>query len=171
MRDDAPAAIGRFQVIRTLGTGAQGSVFLARDPHLNRDVAIKSIAAAAPVHTIERLLQEARVVSQFSHPNIVTLYDAGEDETVPYLVFEYVEGKTLAALIREQRRLPSVQAVDIAQQLLRGIRQRNAVLFARLHPPARARPRASRQSTDRHTGAACCPTGGRAWRFRPLTRR
>lgn len=109
-----------------LGKGAQGTVYLARDTHLQRDAAVKTLrrerrGAAARGERMSALIEEARMVSRLQHANIVTLYDAGEDGTVPYLVFEYVEGKTLAALIREKGTLPCVQAVDIARQLSCGI--------------------------------------------------
>lgn len=109
-----------------LGKGGQGTVFLARDTHLGRDAAVKTLRlghadAAERGERMRALLEEARIVSRLQHPNIVTLYDAGEDRGVPYLVFEYVEGRTLASMIRETGKLPCTQAVDIAQQLLQGI--------------------------------------------------
>jgi len=109
--------IGRFVVERELGKGAQGSVFLATDPHLGRKVAIKSVRAHASAETIERLHQEARVVIQFSHPNIVTLYDALEHEGAHYLVLEYVDGETLQLLLRRERKLEPGRAARIAMQI------------------------------------------------------
>ena len=80
MSAETAFTIGRFTIVRTLGRGAQGSVYLAHDPHLERQVAIKAVGAGASAEQIKRLLQEARVVSRFSHPNIVTLYDAIEHD-------------------------------------------------------------------------------------------
>jgi len=118
----APAAsIGRFVIERALGKGAQGSVYLAHDPYLERQVAIKSIGAGATPDKIRRLLQEARVVSQFSHPNIVTLYDALEHAGSHYLVLEYVEGMTLAQLLRRETRLANSRAIRIANQIADGL--------------------------------------------------
>ncbi len=115
------SSIGRFEILRTLGKGAQGSVMLARDPHLQRQVAIKSIGAGATADGIQRLFQEARVVSQFSHPNIVTLFDAIEQQGSHYLVLEYVPGLTLAQLLRQEGRLDKTRAVEIAIQIAAGL--------------------------------------------------
>ena len=117
----ASASIGRFEIVRTLGKGAQGSVLLALDSHLQRQVAIKSIGAGASADGIRRLFQEARVVSQFSHPNIVTLFDAIEHEGSHYLVLEYVDGLTLAQLLRREGRLEKSHAVKIAIQVAEGL--------------------------------------------------
>jgi serine/threonine protein kinase len=117
--------IGRFEILSTLGQGAEGTVYLAADTRLGRQVALKTVAQASEVRMsgegIAALLGEARIVSTLSHPNIVPLYDAGEDGGVPYLVFEYVEGQTLAALIREQGKLEIGRAVEIASALAQGV--------------------------------------------------
>jgi serine/threonine protein kinase len=121
---DIPKQIGRFEIIRELGQGAQGAVYLARDPHLERQVAIKTLLLdqdPSAKQDIKTLLAEARIVSQFQHPNIVTVYDAGEHEGSPYLVFEYVEGTTLADLLKKQRSLPPSRAVEIVLQILDGV--------------------------------------------------
>ena len=115
------AAIGRFETVRVLGKGAQGSVYLANDPHLQRQVAIKSIGASASAEQIARLMQEARLVSQFSHPNIVTLYDAIESDGAHYLILEYVEGETLAQLLRREGRLDRQRALRLAIQIADGL--------------------------------------------------
>jgi serine/threonine protein kinase len=114
--------IGRFRVKRLLGEGAQGQVFLAFDPRLDRQVAIKTLILDPTRRrdTSALLIQEARTVSKLSHPNIVTLYDAADDEDKPYLVFEYVEGDTLQKVLKEQPRLPKHRAVEIAIQILEG---------------------------------------------------
>ncbi len=110
--------IGRFEIVRTLGRGAQGSVYLANDPHLQRQVAIKSIGAGAGADDIAALLQEARVVSRFSHPNIVTLFDALEHDGGHFLILEYVEGETLARLLQREGRLDRLRALRLAIQML-----------------------------------------------------
>jgi serine/threonine protein kinase len=120
----APAqTLGRFQLVRVLGEGAQGAVYLARDPHLGREVAIKTLqhVSAERPDTVRRLLQEARTVSQLSHPNIVTLYDAGESAAQPYLVLEYVPGETLAQVLERDAPLPPARAVTIALEILEGV--------------------------------------------------
>lgn len=116
--------IGRFRLIDVLGKGAQGKVYLAEDPHLQRNVAIKTVLiedSDEREKQLKTLLDEARIVSKFQHPNIVTLYDAGEERGNPYLVFEYVEGTTLSKLVKEQGTLPVVQAVQIAIEVLEGM--------------------------------------------------
>jgi serine/threonine protein kinase len=121
-----PGHFGRFRIVRRLGRGAQGEVYLAEDPRLARQVAIKTLRLSqhGPEQLASRvrgLLDEARIVSQLSHPGIVTLYDAGEEQGLPYLVFEYVEGETLAARLRRCGRLPADEAAELAIQILRAV--------------------------------------------------
>jgi serine/threonine protein kinase len=126
LRHAEPARLGRFQILERLGRGAQGEVYLAEDTRLTRRVAIKTIRLSSrdPAEQSRRvfaLLEEARIVSQLAHPGIVTLYDAGEEAGLPYLVFEYVEGSTLAARLREAKRLEPVEAAEIAIQVLKAV--------------------------------------------------
>ncbi len=107
--------IGRFTIIRELGRGAQGTVHLADDPQLERQVAIKTLRPGAA--RTERLLREARIVSKLQHANIVPLYDAGEYQGEAYLVCSYVEGGTLAKML-EHGALPQVKSAEIACYLL-----------------------------------------------------
>ncbi len=110
-------SIGRFEIIHELGRGVQGVVYLAHDPQLGRQVAIKTLHARSAEQT-DSLLREARIASNLQHANIVTLYDAGEHDDMPYLVYAYVEGSTLMDLIEEKRTLPLVQAAQIASGVL-----------------------------------------------------
>ncbi len=118
----APATIGRFRILQVLGQGAQGTVYLAEDPRLQRRVAIKTVLLGDQrEQEVQTLLAEARTVSRLQHPNIVTLYDAGEENGVPYLVFEFVEGDTLARQIADKGRLLPARAAEIAIQVLEGV--------------------------------------------------
>lgn len=125
----APAAqaggmIGRFRIVKLLGKGNQSEVYLAHDSHLDRQVAIKTLFFAKGADSaakMQSLLQEARTVSKLTHPNIIPLYDAGEHEGQPYLVFEYVEGQTLADVLRENGPMPTARAAEIASQVLDAI--------------------------------------------------
>src|SRR5215210_2565439 len=125
-RTPEPTRIGRFQILRTLGRGGQGEVYLAEDTQLKRRVAIKTltlggVAVKERAGRAQALLDESLIVGQLSHPNIVTLYDAGLDGQTPWLVFEYVEGKTLSATIKEGGALPPLRAADIAIQILKAV--------------------------------------------------
>ena len=119
----AGKTLGRFQLVGVLGEGSQGTVYLAEDAHLGRQVAIKTLNLAPTdrLATVRRLAQEARNVSRLSHPHIVTLYDAGESDGEPYLVFEYVPGETLARVLESEARLALNRAVTITIQILEGV--------------------------------------------------
>jgi serine/threonine-protein kinase len=122
--DDAPKkTIGRYQVRRVIGAGAMGRVMLARDPVLERDVAIKLLRDDLRISDevrrglVIRMQHEARAAARLSHPNLVTLHDMGEDaELGLYLVFEYVEGPTLKQRLLEGP-LPPREAARLARDL------------------------------------------------------
>ncbi|BDU76153.1 protein kinase domain-containing protein [Mesoterricola sediminis] len=94
--------IGKFEIVKLLGSGSMGEVFLARDPVLGRQVAVKTIRPNAhfTAEAQARFEREARAAGAMNHPNIVTIFDFGEDEGTHYLVMEYVEGEDLAAALR-----------------------------------------------------------------------
>lgn len=108
--------IGRFEIRNTLGRGAQSVVYLGFDPHLQREVAIKTLRVSTPEES-RQLLEEARSVSALRHPGVVPVFEAGEDNGEPHLVFEYVPGMTLAERI-EQGPTPPDAAVAIMLPVL-----------------------------------------------------
>lgn len=108
---------GRFQIERNLGQGAQGSVYLAHDTRLDRKVAIKLLRHAAQ----QKSLDEAQLVSKLQHPNIVALHDVFIESGRTALVFEYVEGETLADLLKRDVSLTPVRAVELMQGILDGL--------------------------------------------------
>ena len=119
--------IGRFEIVRELGRGAQSVVYLARDPHLQREVAIKTLHFSRPdPQKNQQLLSEARMVSQLSHPNIVPIFEAGEEKGDLYLVFEYVPGLNLAEYLRANGRLTPVKAISILIPVLDAIAHAHA---------------------------------------------
>lgn len=111
----APARrrVGRFELQRLLGRGAQASVWLAHDPRLQRDVAVKLMSGGADAAAVSEWLHEAHAVSRLSHPNIVPVFEADDGGGQPYLVFEYVEGGTLSELVRREGALPPRRAVEL----------------------------------------------------------
>jgi serine/threonine protein kinase len=115
----AKQTIGRFEIIRELGKGGQGMVYLAHDPQLDRQVAIKTLLKLG--HKSEQLTHEARIVSKLQHPNIIALYDYGEDQGAPYLVYAYIEGRTLAQVLKQDRTLPFARGAEIAAGILEGL--------------------------------------------------
>ena len=96
----APAEIGKYRILRELGRGAMGAVYLAEDPFIARRVAIKVMRPQVEEGE-ERFLQEARTVGSLSHPNIVLLHDFGFAGELPYLVMEHVEGTILDRWLSE----------------------------------------------------------------------
>ncbi len=112
-------SIGRFEIRRELGRGAQSVVYLAWDPRLEREVAVKTLHfAAAERRQNAALLAEARTVGRLRHPGIVPVFEAGEEEGDLYLVFEYVPGESLAAMMRRRGALPAPEAVALTVAIL-----------------------------------------------------
>jgi eukaryotic-like serine/threonine-protein kinase len=99
-----PTTIGRYTVRRVLGRGGMGTVYLAVDPLIERDVAIKVLPAVGGDGYEERLLAEARVSGRLVHPNIVGVFDIGDEQGQPFVVMPYVEGRTLAAILADATR-------------------------------------------------------------------
>lgn len=114
--------IGRFNVQRELGRGAQSVVYLAFDPQLEREVAVKTMdfSDTRPGQS-EALLSEARIVSRLRHPGIVPIFEAGEAGGDPYLVFEFVPGESLAQLMQREGAMPAERAVKLIAQILAAI--------------------------------------------------
>src|ERR671935_287355 len=114
---------GRYVLEELVRAGGMSSVFKARDTLLERRVALKILHPhfTDDEQYVERFRREARAVASLSHPNIVTILDRGEDEGRQFLVFELVEGQTLADVLREEGRLPVRRALEIAIQVARGL--------------------------------------------------
>ncbi|MGO9212032.1 MAG: protein kinase domain-containing protein [Terriglobales bacterium] len=117
--------IGRYDITGELGKGAMGVVYKATDPNIGRTVAIKTTRLDAHGLDTEDLLRrfrnEARAAGTLNHPNIVTIYDAGEQEGVFYIAMEYIEGETLHGLLSQHRSLPLEKVIDIVRQVCAGL--------------------------------------------------
>ncbi|MBA4175439.1 MAG: serine/threonine protein kinase [Leptothrix sp. (in: Bacteria)] len=114
----ANGQLARFELQRELGRGAQARVWLAHDPRLEREVALKLLDPDAGADAVSVWLHEARAVSRLGHPNIVPVFEADEHEGQPYLVFEYVEGPTLAQARRGKPPMPAREAVALMVDVL-----------------------------------------------------
>jgi serine/threonine-protein kinase len=114
---------GRYRLEARIGSGGMSTVYRALDETLQRQVAVKLMnrEVATDSDQLERFRREARWVAQLSHPHIVGVIDAGEDEGRPYIVFEYVEGETLKERIRRMGRLPIAEAVAYAIEIARAL--------------------------------------------------
>jgi serine/threonine protein kinase len=109
--------IGPYVVVDRLGVGGMGHVFLGNDTRLQRKVALKCLVASASASELRsRILHEARAAARVTHPNIAVVHDVVEHEGQPFLVMEYVEGETLAAVIRRER-LPLNRILVMLRQL------------------------------------------------------
>ncbi|HLX82198.1 MAG TPA: serine/threonine-protein kinase [Burkholderiales bacterium] len=116
---------GRYVIVSELGRGAMGAVHRAVDPLIERDVAIKTLLPNLPpeilVEVRERFLREARSAGRLNHPNIVTIYDVGEQDGVAYIAMELLEGKSLQQILRETPRLPMATIADLMAQVADGL--------------------------------------------------
>ena len=111
--------LGRYEVEKELGKGAMGVVYLGRDPKINRVVAIKTMALSQEFdadeldEVKERFFREAETAGRLNHPNIVTIYDAGEEHDLAYIAMEFLKGKDLAPFTKKDHLLPLDKVIDI----------------------------------------------------------
>src|SRR5580693_4517969 len=114
--------LGPYDIQSLIGAGGMGEVYRARDARLNRIVAIKVLprSYSADADRLQRFVQEARSAAALNHPNILSIFDIGEDHGAPYVVSELLEGETLRDRLRESA-LSSRKAIDYAQQIASGL--------------------------------------------------
>jgi serine/threonine protein kinase len=124
MKNQGTRQLGRYQIVAELGRGAMGVVYKARDPQIDRQVALKtfSMLGQAPEQQEEfreRFLREARAAGRLNHPGIVTIFDVGEnpEDHNPYIVLEFVAGETLNKILSREGKLPFATALQLAEEL------------------------------------------------------
>src|ERR1700722_399469 len=129
---------GRYRVVRRLGTGGMAEVFLAEDQQLGRKVALKLLHRrfAEDPGFVERFRREAQSAAGLQHQNVVSVYDRGEFEDTYYIAMEYLPGRSLKQLIRDEAPLDPIRAIDIAVQILKAARfaHRRGVIHRDLKP-------------------------------------
>ena len=119
--------LGRYEIVRELGKGAMGIVYLAKDPLIGRLVALKTIRPSAHADDEDtrefqqRFVREAQAAGRLKHRNIVTVYDVGEEKGQPYIAMELVEGRTLRELVASGEPLPTRRLLDLAVQIAEGL--------------------------------------------------
>jgi serine/threonine-protein kinase len=116
---------GRYQILGELGRGSMGTVYKAYDRTIGRVVAMKTIPVEAEASKrealVERLKQESRAAGTLDHPNIVTVFDVGEEGGVFYFTMQHLEGRTLDAVCQKRELLPLEKVLDIGQQICEGV--------------------------------------------------
>ncbi|MGH9235913.1 MAG: Stk1 family PASTA domain-containing Ser/Thr kinase, partial [Acidimicrobiales bacterium] len=129
---------GRYELHRRLGRGGMAEVYLARDQQLNRPVAVKVLfpALATDAGFVERFRREAQAAANLQHPNIVSVFDWGEANGTYFIVMEYVEGHTLAEMLRDEGRLHPDRAAEITADIAAalGFAHRNRVVHRDVKP-------------------------------------
>lgn len=117
---DGGRTVGRYRILDLLGAGAMGEVYLAEDPQIDRRLAIKTVRLVGRPQEVEerkrRLLREARAAGRLLHPNVVTLFDAGEDQGFLFLAFELIEGTDLAGRLEKGPALSLREVLRIVRQ-------------------------------------------------------
>jgi serine/threonine protein kinase len=128
MEQSATKRFGRYEVVGELGRGAMGVVYKARDPQIDRLVAVKTVSlrghdAEAEKEYRARFLNEAQAAGRLHHPGIVAVFDVGEDSESgdPYIVLEYVAGEALNRVLAREHKLPLSRALEIAEEVARAL--------------------------------------------------
>jgi hypothetical protein len=121
---DVPASLGGYQILRELGRGGMGSVYLARQASLGRNVALKTMKPqwAKDPAFVARFTREAFAAAQLVHHNVIQIYDFGEDRGTAYFSMEFVDGQSLADLLRDRRKIDVEAAVGYVLQAARGLK-------------------------------------------------
>lgn len=119
--------LGRYTIESELGKGSMGAVYLGNDPKISRTVAIKTMALSQEfeddklIEVRERFFREAKTAGRLTHPNIVTIYDAGEEQDLAYIAMEFLKGNDLTKYIKKNTLLPVTQVLSIIQRAADGI--------------------------------------------------
>jgi len=117
-----PTRIGEFDILRQIGSGGMGDVYLGRDSRLDRQVAIKVVRAEVRDQAaLDRFFREARAAAALRHPNIVTIYTCGQHDKQPYMVMEFVDGESLSEVIRQRRNLMLSDKLSYVEQICAGL--------------------------------------------------
>jgi serine/threonine-protein kinase len=115
----SPTTIGKYEILATLGRGGMGVVYRAQDPRMGRLVAIKTVTEGLSNDPgmLQRFYREAEKMGMLKHPNIITVYDLGEQDGFPYIVMEFVEGDPLDKLIQNDQPVPLIYKLRIIEQV------------------------------------------------------
>ena len=118
-----PTKIDKYEILGIIGRGGMGVVYKARDPHIDRIVAIKTIKTDADDENdqLGRLRMEARSAGKLHHPNIVTIFDFGEEGNLSYIVMEFIEGVNLSRVMQKNKMIPLATKIDVLMQITRGL--------------------------------------------------
>ncbi|MDX8401344.1 MAG: serine/threonine-protein kinase, partial [Mariprofundaceae bacterium] len=128
----AKPTLGRYEIIRELGKGAMGTVYLGRDPKINREVAIKTMALSQEFEedelkeVKERFFREAETAGRLTHPNIVTIYDAGEEHDLAYIAMEFLDGADLSAFTKPGKLFPPQAVLKIVGKVAEALNYAHA---------------------------------------------
>ncbi len=129
---------GRYKVLSRLGAGGMADVFLAEDEQLGRQVALKLLHRrfAEDPGFVERFRREAHAAASLQHPNVVSVFDRGAVDGTYYIAMEYLQGRSLKALIRQEAPLAPIRAIDLTIQILKATRfaHRRGVIHRDLKP-------------------------------------
>ena len=130
--------IGKYELVDVLGRGGMGVVYRAVDKRIGRKVAIKTLteAISSSPEMLQRFYQEAEKTGRLSHPNIVTVYDVGDQDGLPYIVMEYVDGEPLDKLLRTNHPLPLITKLKIIEDICSALAyaHRNNVIHRDVKP-------------------------------------
>src|SRR6266852_6076977 len=115
---------GRYRLLAPIGTGASGRVYAADDIRLRRRVAVKVLHSglAEDAGFLRRFRAEAQIAASLHHPHVMTVYDWGEDDGVPFMVLELLKGGSLRALLDDGARLTPAQAAHVGRQVVAALR-------------------------------------------------
>jgi len=127
MDDNLPKRLGRYEILREIGKGAMGIVYEGRDPKINRRVAIKTArrdvmeASGMAEEMMQRFLREARAAGSLNHPNVITIYDASENDEVAWIAMEFLVGRDLRQILRERSTLSQEEIASIGAEVCEGL--------------------------------------------------